>query len=224
MVLSSPDRETTSPPEITQFDAFLCRELPRKVRKAYEAAMEREAVPMEETLKNKFENIVRGCLENLKRSYFDNILSSASSTDMVTRRVGSAFPAQAFSTNNSGEQIPYQQSNCGIETSPRCYPPPDLTLAHWANDTDVSNEPTFHNEAALSSLALCPPSELLQSSFFDSTWFNPKLTGNTLETTPAFEDIGCDALALNYDPVSSFGYEITESHTGEGNRRGAAAS
>jgi hypothetical protein len=224
MVLSLPDRETPSPLEITQFDAFLCQELPRKVRKAYEAAMEREAAPMEETLRNKFENIVRGCLENLERSYFDNIRSSASSTDMVTRRVGSAFPAQAFSTNNSGEQIPHQQSNCGIEMSPQYYPPAELTLLPWANDTDMSNEPTFHNEAALSSLARCPPSELLQSSFFDSTWFNPKLTANILETTQAFEDVERDALALNYDPVSSLGFGTTESHTGKGNRRGAAAS
>ena len=55
--------------ELKQFDAYLKRELPRKIRKELEAAMESIMGPMEETLKSQLEDIVRNCHENLTRSY-----------------------------------------------------------------------------------------------------------------------------------------------------------
>jgi hypothetical protein len=47
------------------------RELPRKVRKALEAAIEKIIGPVEETLKNELEGIVRDCHETLTRSFLD---------------------------------------------------------------------------------------------------------------------------------------------------------
>jgi hypothetical protein len=49
--------------ELKQFDAYLKRELPRKIRKELEAAMERIMGPMEETLQRQLEDIVRDCHE-----------------------------------------------------------------------------------------------------------------------------------------------------------------
>ncbi|KAL5116031.1 hypothetical protein ACEQ8H_006042 [Pleosporales sp. CAS-2024a] len=67
-------------PELKQFDAFMRRELPRKVRKALELAMESRIGPVEETLKKELENIVRDCHETLTRSFLEAAQSMASSS------------------------------------------------------------------------------------------------------------------------------------------------
>ena len=47
----------------------MSRELPRKVRKELEIAIEKIIGPVEETLKNQLENIIRNCQERLSREY-----------------------------------------------------------------------------------------------------------------------------------------------------------
>jgi hypothetical protein len=56
---------------VRQREAFINRELPRKVRKALETAIEKNFGPFEETLKSELENIVRDCHETLTRSFIE---------------------------------------------------------------------------------------------------------------------------------------------------------
>ncbi|KAF2830185.1 hypothetical protein CC86DRAFT_403493 [Ophiobolus disseminans] len=81
-----PEKGSPKAHQIKQFDAFMNRELPRKVRKALELAMERKFGPIEETLKNDLENIIRNCQEALTRTFFDTAQSLASSSTGPTAR------------------------------------------------------------------------------------------------------------------------------------------
>lgn len=73
-----PDNGSPKPQALVQYEAFLSRELPRKVRKELETAIENLIGPIEETLKNQLENIIRNCHESLSRTYQQRASSSPS--------------------------------------------------------------------------------------------------------------------------------------------------
>jgi hypothetical protein len=56
-------------PTLAQYEAYMNRELPRKVRKEFEIAIGKLFGPLEETLKNQLEGLVRNCQERLSRDY-----------------------------------------------------------------------------------------------------------------------------------------------------------
>jgi hypothetical protein len=152
-----PQQGDTSPKalELKQFDAYLKRELPRKIRKELEAAMERIMGPMEETLQRQLEDIVRDCHENLTRSY----CSVAQPTDAIPGEIAGPSRATeksefaslpmldepALDTHSTTLQADaLSQYNVPPESSPQLWPdmmqPPDnfLTEATWSDSVYFS--------------------------------------------------------------------------------------
>lgn len=72
------------------------RELPRKVRKELETAIGKFFGPLEETLKNQLEGLIRNCQERLSRD-FANSQDSAHAT-------GPAAPSELAGPSHSGTQ------------------------------------------------------------------------------------------------------------------------
>ncbi|KAJ4360810.1 uncharacterized protein N0V89_001377 [Didymosphaeria variabile] len=56
-------------PTLAQYEAYMNRELPRKVRKELEIAIGKLFGPLEETLKNQLEGLIRNCQERLSRDF-----------------------------------------------------------------------------------------------------------------------------------------------------------
>ncbi|KAJ4291639.1 NAD-dependent protein deacylase SIR2rp2 [Kalmusia sp. IMI 367209] len=63
-------------PTLTQYEAYMNRELPRKVRKELEIAIEKLVGPLEETLKNQLEGLIRNCQERLSRDFEQSRMSA----------------------------------------------------------------------------------------------------------------------------------------------------
>jgi hypothetical protein len=97
------ENQSPKPPELKEFDAFLRRELPRKVRKELEATLKSIIGPIEETLKSELETIVRLCQETLTTDYFNNTKASAPVPMAPVGSTAQDLPKSSSSTPNSNE-------------------------------------------------------------------------------------------------------------------------
>jgi hypothetical protein len=215
-----PQQGDTSPKalELKQFDAYLKRELPRKIRKELEAAMERIMGPMEETLQRQLEDIVRDCHENLTRSY----CSAAQPTDAIPGEIAGPSRATersefaslpmldepALDTHSTTLQADaLSQYNVSPESSPQLWPdmmqPPDnfLTEATWSDSVYFSQF------------------ESLGYPILDGTWPPPTTT------EPLFEDNRNTDTSGNYrtmaNPVFTHSHDQPPltAYTGKGKER-----
>lgn len=89
-------------PEWKQFDAFLRRELPKRLRTEFQSALEIMMGPLEETLKNQLEGIVRDCQDTLTRHFLDELNTSASA--MEDSRESTDLTNMAGPSNSSSTQ------------------------------------------------------------------------------------------------------------------------
>jgi hypothetical protein len=129
----------------------MSRELPRKVRKALETTMESLIGPIEETLKNHLENIVRDCQEALTRSFLDNIQSMASSSAAVAhgRQPGFISDVDRYSATIAADPTSDVFSQVALPPESLPEPWPELQSgpsAPYADSTyfsqfDASNQP-----------------------------------------------------------------------------------
>ncbi|KAH8719328.1 hypothetical protein GQ44DRAFT_809716 [Phaeosphaeriaceae sp. PMI808] len=160
---SSGQVESISPkaPELKQFDAFMNRELPREVRKALETAMERIIGPIEETLKNELESIVRNCHETLTKSFLDTARRLTSCPEGPSSSKESAFSMQAAFAVNKNVPI---SSDEGVATDnglSQYMVPPESMLEPWPPEVinHSYSQPTWSDSAYFSH------SEILGNSF-----------------------------------------------------------
>ena len=182
------EHRSPQPPELKQFDAYMSRELPRKVRKALEAAMERLIGPIEETLKNELENIVRNCQEALTRSYLDTARSLASSSGPP----GPVTPAQPAFIPELGA---YSSTIRAIGTAElsQYFLPPDAMQEPYPKMTDLTeNNNNINLQASFSDSAYYSQSENVQGPFWDDTWLEVgnapgNAMGDNMETTTSSE-------------------------------------
>ncbi|PSN65855.1 hypothetical protein BS50DRAFT_621649 [Corynespora cassiicola Philippines] len=117
------DAESSSPKasDITQYEAYLRRELPRRVRKELEIAIEKMVGPIEETLKNQLEDIVRNCQERLSKTYQPGpqLCNINMGTESIENdRNSSSIHIDQFASSSS--MVPAQHSV-----------PPDTTWDPW---------------------------------------------------------------------------------------------
>lgn len=83
-------------PDVQQFNAFLKRELPRTIRKTLQALLESKLGPIEETLKNELESIVRDAHESLTRSYLSSAQATEDLEGVDAAQSSSAAPSQSI--------------------------------------------------------------------------------------------------------------------------------
>jgi hypothetical protein len=161
----SADGKTPRSPELRQFDAFLRRELPRTIRKMLEAALESKMGPIEETLKNDLENMVRDAQDKLTRSY----LRSAEPSDMTSGAFAGPSNSAPQTQSPSLSQPPTAPMSLVMEDLPQFLLPPDtipaslLSLDHVMDNTGSSARQT---DSAYYSLSENP---ILDGSWFDWT-------------------------------------------------------
>ncbi|KAH5305110.1 hypothetical protein HBI12_171720 [Parastagonospora nodorum] len=140
-----PEDQSPKAPELKQFDAFMRRELPRKVRKALEVAMEKLFGPVEETLKNELETIVRDCHETLTRTFLSAAQAMASSGS------SSAMPTHAITPECA---IDLFNSTITMDGLSQIALPPNSTREAWHEVHDnVENQnlhPTWSDSAYFS--------------------------------------------------------------------------
>ncbi|KAH4037652.1 hypothetical protein HBI56_222930 [Parastagonospora nodorum] len=139
-------RESPKPPELEQFDAFLKRELPRTIRKTLQAALESRIGPIEETLKNELEGIVRDAQEALTRSYLSSTQNSGPSSASVLHSTdGTLHP------NDSCANDLMQKSQSTTDSLSQYLVPPEAMSAwipdvpHPIDDSSTLTDSAYHS-------------------------------------------------------------------------------
>jgi hypothetical protein len=173
--------QSPQPQELKQFDAYLRRELPRKIRKELQVALQNMIGPIEETFKNDLENIVRNCQEALTRTYLEITRSSGSSSGTQTEPGDPVNTAQPTGITDSSGFSPYCPVIDESDRLPQYFLPPDSTLESWPEVmTSIDNQyPPTLSDSAYFSL-----SDNLDGAFLDNeTWLmRPPMT-NTSDPT-----------------------------------------
>jgi hypothetical protein len=173
--------QSPQPQELKQFDAYLKRELPRKIRKELQVALQSMIGPIEETFKNDLENIVRNCQEALTRTYLEITRSSGSSSRTQTEPGKPVNTAQPAGVTESGGFSPYRPVIDESDRLSQYFLPPDSTLESWPEVmTSVDNQ----YPPALSDSAYFSLPDNVDSSFLDNEpWLMPPPMTNTSDPT-----------------------------------------
>jgi hypothetical protein len=156
----------------------MSRELPRRVRKALDVAMESIIGPIEETLKTEMENIVRNCQEQLTISFMDSIRALASPPIATPGPSGILpIPQKPRAVNMTGVETIEKYASANNDLS-QYFVPPYTTLEPWpelVNIADFGDYPPTQSDSAYFS----QPSRL-NNSLLNSSWNSPE--SNTLVT------------------------------------------
>jgi hypothetical protein len=186
--IGSPQDRSPKAPELKQFDAFMRRELPRKVRKALEAAMEKIIGPVEETLKNELESIVRDCHETLTRTFLDTAQAVASSACNLkeakhTTQQNALIDSRDCETTGGSQQILDGLSLITL--------PPNSEQEPWTNISNsmeyMKSVPTWSDSGYLSQKTTGNPSYVS-----DSVWQHeatPTEAAFTVDTSIDFHQL-----------------------------------
>jgi hypothetical protein len=159
----------------------MSRELPRRVRKALEVAMERIIGPIEETLKTEMENIVRNCQEQLTISFMDSIQALTSPPHATPGPSGILpIPQQPRAVDMPGVDTidKYVSTN---EDLSQYFVPPYTTLEPWpelVNVAALGNYPPTQSDSAYLSQPSRLTNSLLNSSW-ESSGINTHATAHT---------------------------------------------
>jgi hypothetical protein len=182
--------ENKSPkaPEFKQFGAYMSRELPRRVRKALEVAMESIIGPIEETLKTEMENIVRNCQEQLTISFMDSMRALASPLNAIPGASGILpIPQQPRAVDMTAVDTidKYVSTN---EDLSQYFVPPYTTLEPWpelVNVADLGNYPSTQSDSAYFS----QPSRL-NDSVLNSSWKSSETNAHVTDILDPSDAIG----------------------------------
>ncbi|KAF2036397.1 hypothetical protein EK21DRAFT_84083 [Setomelanomma holmii] len=183
--------QSPKPPELREFDAFLRRELPRKIRKELQAALENVIGPIEETLKSDLENIVRNCQETLTRSYFDAAQLTVSSNKKTAEAMVDEPPV--ITTDDSRFAPPTTEANIGPNSLSQFFVPPETISESWPEVSKPSDElkdgsaRTKRTDSAYVSCFDFDP-----DSFLHDAELGPQQEGGTTGL--------CDDCGLEHDP------------------------
>ena len=196
-------------PELVEYEAYMSRELPRKVRKELEVAIERLTGPIEENLKNQLEKLIRNCQERLSKDFLQSKLRIA---DMPRRPFEADGTTDEVSTaDEPSEQAPIAEGNA----DPQCAQTSSLDLTQYAALPEPSMEAwplpwdlsCFSHEASSDSGYISNIPAALPS---DPWWVPP--------------DFGLLPYSSSIDgpdkPQRPSDSDISPPHTREGNERG----
>ncbi|KAF2848098.1 hypothetical protein T440DRAFT_176910 [Plenodomus tracheiphilus IPT5] len=151
LATKSPPLQNSESPGSSQFDAFMNRELPRKVRKALE---EKVFQSVGESVKNELESIVWSTLEALIRDFHSN--AQCLTASVVAPGESSVSAAQTVLPSFVEDNTAAQSQACifdptGLFDRSQFYVPPDSLLFDWP---DIIQSAHKHSDlAALSDSA-----------------------------------------------------------------------
>jgi hypothetical protein len=200
--------------EISQFDAYLRRELPRKIRKKLQGVLEGKIGPIEETLKNDLEALVRDCQESLTRNFFDVVRPS----EVPEQRDAASQPEQSHSdAPPSGANPTDQPPRANADALVQFLVPPDSVPVSWPDVAASSNHTTSHAISSDSAYFSLIGDESGPSS--DDVWLE-----SVLDSAAAFDDFSSTVnFPWSQDSDASYLTLPTESilptYTGKGKGR-----
>jgi hypothetical protein len=210
--LGQPERGSPKPPEIQQFDAYMKRELPRIIRKALEAKIENLFGPIQETLKNDLENIVRDCQEDLTRNYMNTM--QPSNTLLWNRKHSAKHQQQTpqgaiIDSQSPGMALP------NLDQLAKYFVPPDAPSDPWLGVTQPSS--SGHMQDSFSDSANYSLSTNAQNQFWDDLWLNSMSSNNMGDILSASEPRDVQTNTMSYDNEPMF--QPPETYTGKGKGR-----
>lgn len=124
---SPTSNDSPKPPELKQFDAFLKRELPRTIRKKLQAFLEDSFGPIEETIKNELEGIVRDAQEVLTRRFLGTGLPEDQSIGTTPGLVNGDINAWQSGVSQAGPSEPRIHLQPQMDALAPYFVPPDAT-------------------------------------------------------------------------------------------------
>jgi hypothetical protein len=185
---SSPDL-----PDLIQYKAYLSRELPRSVRKELELAMETFLGPIEETLKNQLENIVRDCQERLSRQYQQILQSSVHIPTAFAETEENLQPQNAISLASNANPVNRMLLPNSLDVLAQYSVPADSSLNLW-----TGYELLPHTKQATSS----DPESYSETQNFSKSFAQNTSTISLSVGTDSIESSGY-TLELNHTPQSA---------------------
>jgi hypothetical protein len=187
MIPGQSEDESPKPLELRQFDAYLRRELPRTIRKTLQATLESSFGPIEETLKNRLENIVRDAQETLTRDYLKSVQLSDTALGSMAGSSGEGPSTQTLLQHQSVPVLPKTHPETDA-LSP--YQVPSETIPRpWPQMTHTS-----HNIDTYATIS-------------DSTYFS--LLENS--QNPSLEEVWDSA----FEPADPFEEDMEQAKTGD---------
>ena len=187
-------KQSPRDPTLAQYEAYMNRELPRKVRQELEIAIEKLVGPLEETLKNQLEGLIRNCQEKLSKEYEHSKASSSDKTsDLSSALAGPSGVDESLEISNtlhSGALAPYFIPD---ESSLHPWPLIDLgedpSVGAFSDSTYFSNSnvlPPDNHESAI--MVGVPPPEVYNN--LHVTGSNPSAPVTTLDFEPNWPSEG----------------------------------
>ena len=187
-------------PTLAQYEADMNRELPRKVRKELEITIEKLVGPLEETLKNQLEGLIRDCQEKLSKEY--ECFKVSPSDRVADDSSAPAGPSGIIDSSNVINTL----SSSALDPY---FIPTESSLQPWSLiDFSRSSNTEVFSESAYFSDEKYPP--------FDNTWDSQKWDGSLNNATPSLaEPIGGHTLDPSW-PSAENETEANKSHVGKG--------
>jgi hypothetical protein len=175
--------------------------------------------PIEETLKNELENIVRDAQDTLTKTYLGSVELADPSSGLLSGLSGGAQPMLPSSFSYAGDDDLAQPTHPGTGALSQVFVPPYATLElppEMAHPID-----NFSTGATWSDSAYYSLPEIAQDSFMNDVWLNSISNGcedegslhpDCAEDT-TLDILGHDSLLGHYPP------EEPEEYTGKGKGR-----
>jgi hypothetical protein len=166
------------------------RELPRKIRKALQTALESKLGPIAETLKNELENIVRGAQETLMQSYLDSVQTTSCASAVASGSTESPFLAQALPDDCPSEANMNRSRSFDRDPLSQHLVLPEATSTFlptlYFSDNSTATQATSPTSAPRSL-----PDTLPDNSIMDNAWLNTFTNDDDiLRDLFAQEDVG----------------------------------
>lgn len=190
-----------------QYEAFLARELPRKVRKELEKAMESLLGPIEETLKNHLENIVRNCQENLSKTYQESIHSSQTKLPEDTN-ISMAL--------NDISYMPQSDTSAVLNDLAAYAIPPEALMDFTTEAGPSYTAPTTSSDSAYYSESQKPDTEIPDDALWPIQF--EEMTGD-LAHDVRYQYTGMISDSGDVDVLSTFINETPSQYSGKGKAR-----
>lgn len=169
------NNESPKSPELKQFDAFLKRELPRTIRKRLQVYLERSFGPIEETIKNELEGIVRDAQEALTRGFLGTTPPEHSHAETKAGSAREEINTWQLNVSQAGPSDPRSHVQPQMDALAPYFVPPDATGTGPSSTellTANDNAVTTLSDSAYYSL----PTQDLQ---FDEDWLNTIIDDST---------------------------------------------
>jgi hypothetical protein len=216
-VLGQAERGSPKPPELQQFDAYMKRELPRIIRKALEAKIEKLMGPIQETLKNDLENIVRDCQEDLTRNYMNTIQASNKHSQGMHNATDQQQQTPQGAATDSQPPDTALPNLIGADELAQYFVPPDAPFDPWLGMAQSSSSGCTQN--TFSDSANFSLSTNAQNPFWDDIWLNSMSSNSMGDILTTSEPRDVRTNTTSYGDESIFQPRVTYTGKGKGKAR-----